>query len=211
MVLRGTPPQDHFIFSWLISFAYLRAMTIVRYLPSLDTPRLTLREMQPGDAPNLAAYLIQPKYQKYVAHRLKDDHEVVAFVRRTIGSQGDFRRRIFHIVAEQRSSSEVTGDAFVIIHQDTTLEIGWGVDPDFWRQGFGTEIGRAVLALCFEHFRAEQVWCKVMAENAPSLKLARRIGMQLDRTMPGFVVGGGRTETVQIFRMPAEGYFDQPY
>ncbi len=187
-------------------------MTIVRYLPSLETPRLILREMHPADAPDLASYLVQPRYQRFVAHRLKDDHEVVAFVRRTVGSQGDLRRRIFHMVAEEQKTGDVVGDGFIIVHQDLSHEIGWGVDPDVWRQGYGCEIGRALLSLSFEHLKAERAWCKVMKENAASVKLARRIGMKLDQTLPDYAVSGGsRRETVEIFRLTVEDYFELPY
>ncbi len=186
-------------------------MSSVRYIPSLDTSRLTLREMLPTDANGLASYLVQPRYQKYVAHRLKDDNEVMAFVKRNVGSQGDFRRRIFHVVAEDRNSAAVVGDGFVIVHQDTTHEIGWGVDPDLWRQGYGNEIGRALLAMSFEHLKAEETWCKVMSGNAASTSLARKIGMKLDKTLQNYVVSGTRRETVEVYRMSAQQYFDQPY
>lgn len=180
-------------------------------MPSLETPRLLLREMLTGDAPDLASYLVQPRYQRYVAHRLKDDHEVLAFVRRTVGAQGDLRRRIFHAVAEENRTGDVVGDGFVIVHQDASHEIGWGVDPDMWRMGYGSEIGKALLALSFEHLNAEQVWCKVMAGNAASAKLARRIGMRLDQTLENYVISGSRKETVELYRMTVDQYFDLPY
>jgi [ribosomal protein S5]-alanine N-acetyltransferase len=188
-------------------------MSSVRYIPSLDTPRLTLREMLPTDVHGLASYLVQPRYQKYVAHRLKDDHEVMAFVKRNVGSQGDFRRRIFHVVAEHRNAGPgtVVGDGFVIVHQDSTHEIGWGVDPDLWRQGYGNEIGHALLAMSFENLKAEETWCKVMSGNAASTSLARRIGMKLDKTLQNYVVSGTRRETVEVYRMSASQYFEQPY
>lgn len=136
---------------------------------------------------------------------------MLAFVRRTVGAQGDLRRRIFHAVAEENRTGDVVGDGFVIVHQDASHEIGWGVDPDMWRMGYGSEIGKALLALSFEHLNAEQVWCKVMAGNAASAKLARRIGMRLDQTLENYVISGSRKETVELYRMTVDQYFDLPY
>ncbi len=186
-------------------------MSSVRYIPSLDTQRLTVREMLSTDVNGLASYLVQPRYQKYVAHRLKDGHEVLAFVKRNVGSQGDFRRRIFHVVAQDRNSGTVVGDGFVIVHQDSTHEIGWGVDPDLWNQGYGTEIGQALLAMSFEHLKADETWCKVMSGNAASTSLARKIGMKLDKTLQNYVVSGTRREDVEVYRMSMAHYFEQPY
>jgi [ribosomal protein S5]-alanine N-acetyltransferase len=186
-------------------------MDAARYLPTLSTPRLLIREMQQDDATHLAHYLVQPRYQRYVSHRLKDDHEVLAFVRRTIGAQGDRRRRIYHLVAEEQATGDVCGDGFIILHHDGSHEIGWGVAPTLWHQGYGSEIGRALLALCFERLKAESAWCKVMSENSASAKLALRIGMKLEQTFTDYVVNGNRRETVEFFRLSADEYFELPY
>jgi ribosomal-protein-alanine N-acetyltransferase len=192
-------------------FAYLDCMTIVSILPALDTARLLLREMQPSDAPDLATYLVQPKYQRFISHRLKDEHEVVAFVRRSVGSQGDFRRRIFHLSGEDRSTRTVVGDGFIILHHDATAEIGWGVNPGQWKKGIGTEIGKALLALGFEHLKADKIWCKIMRENYASVRLAERIGMTLTKTVPDYAVSQRRREDVVVFQMDVETYFERPY
>ena len=44
----------------------------------------------------------------------------------------------------------------------------------------GSEIGRALLGLVFERLAANRAWCKVMAPNFASSKLARRIGNFVD-------------------------------
>jgi [ribosomal protein S5]-alanine N-acetyltransferase len=186
-------------------------MVLAKYLPTLTTPRLFIREMNTEDAPGLAGYLVQPRYQRYVSHRLKDDHEVLAFVRRTIGSQGDRRRRIYHLVAESQNTGTVVGDGFIILHHDGTHEIGWGVNPTIWNQGYGSEIGSALMALSVELLNASAVWCKVMAENLASSKLAMRIGMKLEVTRQDVVVSGTRREKVEFYRISSDEYFDIPY
>jgi [ribosomal protein S5]-alanine N-acetyltransferase len=192
-------------------FAYSVTMTTALILPSIDTASLTLREIAHGDAAELASFVTQPRYQKYITHRLKNDSEVAAFVARHILAQADPRRRIYHLVAEEYMSGEVIGDAFTIIHGDGSHEIGWGVHPALWRMGFGTEMGEALLALNFERLNARKVWCKVMQPNTGSMKLAKRIGMKETQSNIRYPVERGRTEAVQLFQMQLDEYYDLPY
>jgi len=72
------------------------------------------------------------------------------------------------LAAEEKHSREVVGDGFLIVHQDKSVEIGWGLHPALWRLGFGTEIGGALLALAVEKLKAKSVWCKIMKPNVAS-------------------------------------------
>ncbi len=219
MVPRGTPPRGHFIFAKYpqktfangTGFAYSVVMTTALILPSIDTASLVLCEITVADTAELASFVTQPRYQKYITHRLKTDSEVSAFVNRHVMAQGDARRRIYHLVAEEFMSGEVIGDAFTIIHGDGSHEIGWGVHPAVWRMGFGTEIGTALLALNFERLNARTVWCKVMEPNTGSMKLAKRIGMTEQQTHVRYPVERGRTEAVHVFQMQQAEYYDLPY
>jgi [ribosomal protein S5]-alanine N-acetyltransferase len=180
-------------------------------LKSIETPNLILREMRDGDGTDLASFMTQTRYQKFIVHRLKNDIEVNAFVSRQIAVQGDARRQVFHLAAQERHSREVVGDGFMIAHQDKSLEIGWGLHPALWRVGFGTEIGRALLGLGFERLKAKKIWCKVMRANLASARLAKRLGMMHAEGHEHFPAGHGRFEQVDFYAMDQEAYFDLPY
>jgi [ribosomal protein S5]-alanine N-acetyltransferase len=186
-------------------------MLTLPVISAIETPNLILREIAEGDSADMACFMTQPRYQKFIAHRMKDANAVKLFVARQLAAQGDVRRNVFHLAAEERHSGEVVGDGFLIIHQDEQIEIGWGLHPALWQVGFGTEIGRALLAIGFERFKAKSISCKVMRNNVASLRLARRIGMKQKAAREDYPVGQGRFEQVDIFAMSIETYFDLPY
>jgi [ribosomal protein S5]-alanine N-acetyltransferase len=186
-------------------------MTTLTHIPPVATPHLVLREMMETDVEDLTAFVTQQRYQRYISHRLRTDAEVRAFVKRHILAQGDQRRKIYHLSAEEIMSGEVIGDAFIISHADGSYEIGWGVHPAMWRMGFGTEIGRAILGLCFERLKADHVWCKVMVANTASARLAKRIGMNAVHTHVQYPLGQGRHENVDVLSINADAYFELPY
>lgn len=180
-------------------------------LRDLETQNLILREMRMDDGKDLAHFMTQPRYQRYITQRMESEREVMDFVTRQVATQGESGRRSFHLVAEERYSAEVVGDAFLMANRDKSAEIGWGLHPALWRVGFGTEIGRAVLGLGFEQLKAKKLWCKVMRPNRASGALAKRIGMELSETRDNYCVGPGRFEVVDFYTMDADTYFNLPY
>lgn len=186
-------------------------MLTAKILPAIETPNLILREIEFADGSDLACFMTQTRYQRHIAHKLKDMDAVKDFVRRQVAVQNDSHRRVYHLAAEERLSTEVVGDGFLISHQDKSLEMGWGLHPALWSMGFGTEIGRALLGLGFEKLKAQSMWCKVMTANAASKKLAKRIGMTHSKTHVDYPIGQGKFEPVDIFLITADQYFDLPY
>ena len=78
----------------------MKSLTI---LPLADTPNLIVREIKSYDAKAFSGFMTQPRYQRYTAMRLRSDAEVAAFVLRSVARQGDDRRNVFHLAAEERS------------------------------------------------------------------------------------------------------------
>lgn len=193
------------------SKASLSAMGTVLAIRPVETPHLILREIEHGDAGELAGFMTQPRYQRHITHRLRNESMVREFVARQVAARNDARRQIYHLAAEEKSSSEVVGDGFIVSHGNGSFELGWGVHPAMWSMGLGTEIGRALLAIGFERLKAQSLWCKVMADNDASARLARRIGMDAKLKREDYPLGQGKTVAVNIYVMTLAAYFDSPY
>ena len=186
-------------------------MTTLTSLPAVETRQVILREIELRDGGPFAAFMTQDAYQRHTALRLANDAEVKAFVTRSVARQGDERRNVFHLAAEEKYSGEAVGDGFLILQRPRAPEIGWGVHPAMWNMGLGTEIGRALMGLAFERLQADKVWCKVMAGNEASARLARRIGMKHSQSLADYPAGGGKFSAVDFFTLTAAEYFDLPY
>ena len=186
-------------------------MKTLSILPALETAGLVIREIAAEDSQGLARFMTGRDYQRHITMRLKSAAEVKAFVARNVSRQEDARRHVFHLAAESKDTGEVIGDGFIIFHRPNAVEIGWGLTPALWGRGLGTEIGEALLALAFERLAVEEAWCKVMAPNAASASLAKRIGMGFVKSQADYPVGGGRFGPVDMFRLKRDAYFNLPY
>lgn len=186
-------------------------MNTLTRLPAVDTPSLLLREIELRDTTAFVNFMTQESYQRHIAVRLASEQEVRAFVTRSVARQGDERRNVFHLAAEEKLSGEAIGDGFLILQRPRTVEIGWGLHPAMWRMGLGTEIGAALLGLAFERLKAENVWCKVMGGNKASARLARRIGMRHLKSHPDYPTAPGHSSLVEFYAMAESDYFDLAY
>ena len=90
-------------------------MTIVTILPAVETRSLVLREIEARDWKAFSQFMTQSAYQRHIALRLRGEDDVKNFVTRQVARQGDERRHIFHLAAEDKTRGFAVGDGFIIL------------------------------------------------------------------------------------------------
>ena len=90
-------------------------MTIVTILPAVETPSLIMREIEASDWKAFSHFMTQASYQRHIAMRLRNEDDVKNFVTRQVARQGDERRHIFHLAAEDKKRALAVGDGFIIL------------------------------------------------------------------------------------------------
>jgi ribosomal-protein-alanine N-acetyltransferase len=185
-------------------------MTTLLKLPPLETPRLVVRELEPRDAEDFSTYMTRTDYQRHIAVRLVSAQAIRNHVMRVVSRQAQKVRNSYVFAGELKQSGIVVADGFLLCH-GRLAEVGWGINPDYWRLGLGIELSAALMAQAFERLECERVWCKVMGGNAASMRLASRIGMKRIKAHTDFPVGSGRFEAVEFFASTARDYFEAPY
>lgn len=63
------------------------------------------------------------------------------------------------------------------------VEVAYLLDKRFWRQGLGTEAAQALLQYGFERLHLSRLICLIHPNNVASIKVARSIGMTLEKAM----------------------------
>ena len=61
------------------------------------------------------------------------------------------------------------------------IEIGYRLDPDYWSGGLATEAARAVRDHAFRDLKLQRVISLIHPENAPSRRVAEKIGMKIEK------------------------------
>ena len=98
---------------------------------------------------------------------------------------GHWRIRGFGLwAAEEKATGEMVGRIGLYRPEGWPgLEVGWLVDRARWGEGFATEGGAASVAWAFEEIGAKKVISVIDPGNAPSIRVAEKLGERFERRM----------------------------
>jgi len=83
----------------------------------------------------------------------------------------------YQYAAMIKTDSKLIGACNLAVSGDEA-EIGWILHRDYWRQGYGTEMGNAMLKFGFEDLGLHRILAHCDAENIGSYKIMEKIGMR---------------------------------
>ena len=182
--------------------------------PTLETVRLLLEELVPGDLDFVATMLGHPEVSRYYGRRFERKDAQVWLER-----QLERYRRDGHglWLVRERATGEKVGQVGLALQQvEAALlpEIGWLLHRPHWGRGYATEAGAATRDAAFSRWGYSQVISLIRPENTPSQRVAERIGMKPTRRVEfhGFAhivfscaapQGGGKEHAGGFFPGPA--------
>ena len=151
-----------------------------RTVPTINTARLTLRAMRPGDFDRFAEIWAMPEVVRHVGGVPRD--------RRTSWEKFLFNAGHWQVtgygqwaIEEHRTKTMVGQVGFFSLDRgldpdwDAVPEAGWILAPEAHGQGLGREAVQAAHDW-FDRVVTGPLACLVSPENAPSLRIAERLG-----------------------------------
>ncbi|MGN0343008.1 MAG: GNAT family N-acetyltransferase [Roseburia sp.] len=143
----------------------------------LRTERCVVRELELSDLDELFALYAKPHVTDFVEPLYEYQEErkyQQEYISRIYGYYGYGMWLVFH-----RQTGELIGRAGVeqrIVGEETELELGYLIAPEYWHQGYGSEVCRAILAWVQEHLDFRRVESMVEPGNTASIRLLERLG-----------------------------------
>ncbi|MBH9554129.1 GNAT family N-acetyltransferase [Inhella gelatinilytica] len=159
---------------------------------SLETPRLTLRPLQAGDAGALFGIHSDPRFTRFFSHapwtQMAQAHELIERDQADLASGEHVRLGLV-----RRSDGVLLGTCtlFKIQPNNRRAELGYGLGVAHWGQGHAQEAVRALLSWGFGPLGLHRVEADIDPANESSAKLLRRLGFQLEgRLRERWIVDG---------------------
>jgi RimJ/RimL family protein N-acetyltransferase len=145
----------------------------------LETARLRLRELIPGDLDFMAEMLADADVMRYYPKRLTRD-----LSSEWIGRQVErYRTDGYGLwLAEDRSDGQPVGQVGLvrqIVNGVEECEVGYLIHRPFWRHGFATEGAIACRDHAFSRLNKPRVVALIRPENTASQGVARNLGMEV--------------------------------
>ena len=148
-------------------------------MPTLETGRLRLRQWRHNDFEPLAAFLADGEANRYRGHgRAATRPEAWRFLCEKIGEW--HLRGTGEFALERRDTGDLIGWAGLwhpmLLDEP---ELAWALFPHAQGKGYATEAAARVMRWAAEDLRLPPLFSFVHPDNAPSCRLAERLGASL--------------------------------
>ena len=147
----------------------------------IETERLLLRRSRPEDAATISAYRSDPNVNRQQGWDRTDLEGVLADIVEMSGRSPGEPGGWVQFTVEERGGGRIVGDVGLSVAdgEPGVIKVGYTIDPAFQGLGYATEAIRALVEYAFETLGAEMVRAHASAENAPSIRVAEKVGMRL--------------------------------
>jgi ribosomal-protein-alanine N-acetyltransferase len=152
-------------------------------IPSIETPRLLLRELLPTDAQDLFRLDSDPKVHEYLGKQpvknMEQIHAVIQMVRKQYADFG-----IGRWAAIEKSSGAFIGWAGLKWITETTnqhqhfYDVGYRLMPLYWGKGYATEAAKAAIQYGFQHLAAPAIYGMAHVDNKASRCVLEKCGLK---------------------------------
>jgi len=145
------------------------------------TERLRLRRSWPDDAEQISAYRSDPDVHRHQGwDRLDPDGirvEIERMADRLPGELGGW----VQLSVEELETGRLVGDVGFSPADDDpdVIKLGYTIAPRFQGRGYATEAIAALIEYAFETLHADVARIYASAVNAPSVRVAEKVGMRL--------------------------------
>lgn len=147
----------------------------------IQTDRLVLRRSIPEDADRISAYRSDPNVNRQQGWDRTDVDGVRAdIVEMSPRSPGEPGGWVQFTVLDRRDGS-IVGDVGLSLAEPEmdVIKVGYTIAPEFQGSGLATEAIAALVDYAFDALGAEAVRAHASASNAPSIRVAEKVGMHL--------------------------------
>jgi RimJ/RimL family protein N-acetyltransferase len=146
----------------------------------LTTERLSLREFNEYDWPDVLAYQTDSLYLRYSPWTERTPEVVQAFVQVFLAQQHEQPRSKFQLAIVLKSSHQLIGTCGIRMESADAYEadIGYELSPTYWGQGYATEAARAIVQFGFTELRVHRIWSWCIADNVGSARVLEKLGMR---------------------------------
>ena len=168
-------------------------------LPLLETARLRLRKLTPGDAEDVFVYNSDPEVVRYLLwteHRsLAESQADIERVIKGYDQGSDLRWGI-----ELKSTGRVIGGCkLTCVLEHKRAEAGYVLAREHWGQGYATETVRAILQYGFYDLELNRIEALTFAEHTASGRVLEKCGFQCEGTMRGYELIKGAFRDLKMY------------
>ena len=146
-------------------------------MKTLETKRLMLRKFKEDDFAAAHSYASCAENILYMPWGPNSESETREFIARSIASAEKHPIDNYEYAVVVKKTGALIGGCGISPSGDQAM-LGWCLHRDHWRNGYGTELGFALLKFGFEELGLRRITAFCHAENIGSYRVMEKIGMR---------------------------------
>ncbi len=155
---------------------------VFRDLPRMETDRLILKKITVSDAEDMYSYASLNSVTRFLLWsphlNIEDTRGYIEFLNRQY-KKGTYADWGVFLKSEDRLIGTTGFADFDFEHN--VGEVGYVLNPAYQGHGYMSEAVSTVLSVAFDRIGLERVDLRIMEENKPSMRLAKRLGFDFVR------------------------------
>jgi RimJ/RimL family protein N-acetyltransferase len=142
------------------------------------TQRLVLRELRESDLEAASALYSNAAYRRYEG-KLQSKEELAPDFQASLGLARQEPRERYILAVTISPDDQLCGSVDLKEGRRSIREweMGWGMHPALWGQGYATEAAREMLRFAFGELKAHRVMASCHADNLASARVMEKLGM----------------------------------
>lgn len=171
-------------------------------LPTLTTPRLTLRKLAMSDLNDFFEHGSDPDVARFTlweAHRNLEHARthLAEYVRNYTHG----RTPTWGIVLNEQNKLIGTCGFHHIAPYEQDAEIGYTLTKAYWGRGLATEAVRAVLDFGFKQAKLQRITARITPDNAASARVLQKLGFRQTGSMMEYVPISRQMQRLDIYQL----------
>lgn len=146
-------------------------------MKTIETKRLILRKFTSEDFASVHSYASIAKNTEYMIWGPNTVEQTQAFIDMAISKAEDVPCTNYQCAVVLEETGLLIGACSLELSDDEA-EIGWILHMDYWKQGYGKEMGNALLEFGFDELHLHRIIAHCNAENYGSYRVMEKIGMR---------------------------------
>lgn len=182
-------------------------------MPTMETERLILRAIKRCDVADMFEYSSNPKTCQYL---LWNVHKTPKYTQDYIDliiskyKSGDYND--WALIYKENQKMIGTCGFTRIDKENSVVEIGYVINPNYWGMGIATEAASKVISFAFEELKVNRVEAKFLFGNSASLAVTKKIGMKFEGYQREAMFVKGKFKTIGVSSILKREYlFDKKY
>jgi len=174
---------------------------------AIETARLRLGELQPGDIPQIVGYAANPRI---AAHTLNlpspyTDKDAVFWI--NLANQG-FKNGTHYIFAiRHRAGNDFIGGIGLTVEpRFNRAEVGYWLGEPFWNRGYVTEATRAIIRFGFENLGLNKITSSHLVQNPASGRVMQKSGMTREGELKEHIRKDSAYHTLIVYGLTRSDY-----